>query len=145
MDDSVWIWIWLVTAVVFAIAEMGTAGFFLLPFSVGAAFAFVLALLGAPVGLQWVVFLVLSVVSLFFLQRFVRREEGGYAVGANRYSGRRALVLEDVDRVHDTGRVRMETEEWRATTEGEVITAGTQVKVVGVTGTRLVVVPDDEA
>lgn len=145
MDDSLWIWIWLVTAVVFAIAEMGTAGFFLLPFSVGAGAAFVLALVGAPVGLQWLVFLALSVASLFFLQRFVKREEGGYAVGANRYSGKSAMVLEDVDRVHDKGLVRMETEEWRATTEGGVIAAGTQVKVVGVTGTRLVVVPDEEA
>lgn len=144
MDDSMWIWIWLVTAVVFAIAEMGTAGFFLLPFSVGAASAFVLALLGAPVGLQWVVFIALSIASLFFLQRFVKKEEAGYAVGANRYAGKRALVLEDIDRVHHTGLVRMETEEWRATTEGEAIAAGTQVKVVGVTGTRLVVVPDDE-
>jgi membrane protein implicated in regulation of membrane protease activity len=144
VDDSVWVWIWLVTAVVFAIAEMGTAGFFLLPFAVGAAFAFVLALLGAPVGLQWLVFIVLSVLSLWYLQRFVKKEDSGYAVGANRYSGKKAIVLEDVDRIHDKGMVRMETEEWRATTEGGIIAAGTLVKVVGVTGTRLVVEPDDE-
>jgi membrane-bound ClpP family serine protease len=74
----------------------------------------------------------------------VRKEESGYAVGANRYSGRKAIVLEEVDRIHDKGMVRMETEEWRATTEGGVIAAGTLVKVVGVTGTRLVVERDDE-
>ena len=38
-----------------------------------------------------------------------------------------------------TGMVRIDTEEWRAITEGESIPEGTEVIVSGITGSRLVV------
>ncbi len=140
MDDA-WLWIWLGTAVIFAFGEMITAGFFLLPFALGAGIAFLLALINVDVGIQWAVFLVVSIAALFGLQRFADREDERITptVGANRYAGQRALVLEEVNRATGGGQVRMETEEWRATTSGPPIPAGTEVVVVGVTGSRLVV------
>lgn len=141
MDNELWRWIWLGTAAVFAVAEIFTAGFFLLPFAVGASAAFVLAYIDVGGGWQWLSFIVLSVVSLWGLQRFVRKDDEQHAVGANRFVGKPAMVLEEIDRLRGTGRVRMETEEWRATTEGGVIAAGTQVRVTGVVGSRLIVEP----
>ncbi len=143
-DDTMneaWLWIWLGTAVVFAFGEMVTAGFFLLPFAVGAGIAFLLALIGVDVGIQWAVFLVVSIAALFGLRRFADREDERVTptVGANRYVGQRATVLEEVNRSTAGGQVRMETEEWRATTTGPPIPPGTEVVVVAVTGSRLVV------
>ena len=51
-------------------------------------------------------------------------------------------MTETVDRVAGTGRVRMDTESWRATTPlDESIEPGVEVRVVEVTGARLVVEP----
>jgi membrane-bound ClpP family serine protease len=55
------------------------------------------------------------------------------------------VVLETIDPRAGTGMVRMESEQWRATTDGESIEAGTPVKVMGITGSRLLVAEDDTA
>ena len=145
MDNEVWRWIWLGAAGFLAVAEIFTAGFFLLPFAVGAAVAFILAFVEVPLSVQWVAFIVVSLISLWGLQRFVRHEDEDHpAVGANRFVGMSALVLESIDNKHGTGSVRMETEQWRATSElNAVIEVGTEVTVTGVVGSRLIVEPAD--
>lgn len=148
MDPDLWQWIWVGAAVVLAIGELLTAGFFLLPFAVGAAAAAILAFLGLGLVWQLLVFTVVSLVFLAVLQRYAREEpeyQPGLA-GADRYSGRTALVIEDIDWAAGSGQVRMDTEDWRATTEDRSnISSGTRVKVLRVTGTRLVVEPVDES
>ncbi len=52
----------------------------------------------------------------------------------------RALVLETIMRDSGEGKVRLDREEWRATTDGaEPIEPGVEVRVVDVRGSRLVV------
>jgi membrane protein implicated in regulation of membrane protease activity len=146
MDSDSLQWIWVAAAVILAIGELLTAGFFLLPFAVGAAAAAVLAFLGVGFVWQLLVFVIVSVSFLAILQRYARTEPSDTPVhaGADRYHGRAALVTEDIDWEAGTGQVRMETEDWRATTEDHGnISRGTRVKVVRVTGTRLVVEPND--
>ena len=146
MDSDSLQWIWVAAAVILAIGELLTAGFFLLPFAVGAAAAAVLAFLGVGFVWQLLVFVIVSVSFLAILQRYARTERSDTPVqaGADRYHGRTALVTEDIDWEAGTGQVRMETEDWRATTEDqESISRGTRVKVIRVTGTRLVVEPND--
>lgn len=144
MDNETWRWIWVGAAVFLAFAEIVTAGFFMLPFAAGAVIAAVLAFAGVDPAVQLVVFIGTSLVALVILQRFVRREdEHQPAMGSNRFVGQSATVLEPIDRVTGVGRVRMETEVWRATTDGEPIDAGTQVRVVDVRGARLVVEPEE--
>ena len=135
-DMEAWRWVWTVLAVVFAIGEMATAGFFLLPFAVGGAVAAVLAWVGVGVGWQWGSFLVVSVVSLFFMRRFTADAEPGPAMGANRYADAVGIVVEPIDPTAHTGSVRVETEVWRASAD-EPIPTGSRVKVVSVSGTRM--------
>jgi membrane protein implicated in regulation of membrane protease activity len=91
-----------------------------------------------------VTFVIFSVVFLAVLQRFAKQEqsEGTEPAGGGRYHGKRAIVIEPVNWRAGTGIVRMETEEWRATTDGdEEIPVGEEVVVKEVRGTRLVVEP----
>ena len=145
MDNEVWRWIWLGVAAVFGIGEIFTAGFFMLPFAAGAVVAFVLAWLDVGPAIVLPVFLVTSVLVLIIIQRLVRRgDQNVVPVGANRFVGRKVLVLERVDRVAGTGRVRLDTESWRATTDGDPIEPGAEALVVEMRGTRLVVAPEDQ-
>ncbi len=142
MDNETWRWIWLGFAAVMGVAEIVTAGFFILPFAVGGIVAFLLAWFGASTIVQWTVFIIVSLVSLVLLQMYAKKDRAEqHPVGANRFVDKTALVLEDIDRVAAAGRVRMDTEEWRATTEGDPISAGTEVRIVGVVGSRLLVEP----
>ena len=144
MSNEAWLWFWIGAAVFLGIAEIFTAGFFMLPFAVGAVAAAVLAYADVGEIIQLSVFLVVSVAALIVLRRFVHLgDQATPAVGSNRFVGQRARVLEHIDPTNGTGRVKMETELWRATSDVGPIAEGVMVKVVDVRGTRLVVEPID--
>jgi membrane protein implicated in regulation of membrane protease activity len=133
---------WTIFAIVLAVGEIFTAGFFLLPFAIGAGAAAILAWAGAAVLAQWLVFFGLSVVSLAYLRRFISRQDEGEQprIGANRWIGLDGVVLEDIDPVHGGGMVKVESEEWRAVAP-QPIMAGQKIVVTDVRGARLVVEP----
>lgn len=145
MDFEVWRWVWTVLAVVMLIGEIFTAGFFLLPFGIGAGAAALLAWMEAGQAAQWITFFVVSIISLFYVRRFVHHQDDHEPtpVASNRHLHAKAVVLESIDPTAGTGMVRMESEKWRATTDGGVIEPGVPVKVVRITGSRLVVKEDD--
>jgi len=136
--------VWTLAALFLGIGEVLTAGFFLLPFSIGAAVAAALAWFEAPIVVQWLTFLGVSVVALVWMQRFARRQRPSPPVGENRYLGKTARVIEAIDPGTGSGRVHLDTENWRASAS-ELIPTGSQVRVVDVQGTRLVVQPVDKA
>lgn len=81
MAYNIWIWVWVALAVILAIAEFLTGGFYLLPFSVGAAVAALLEF-AAPgsIGWQWAAFGFVSSVLFVTTQRLRRARrlrEGG--------------------------------------------------------------------
>jgi membrane protein implicated in regulation of membrane protease activity len=142
-DQAVWVGVWFVGAAILALGELLTAGFFLLPFAVGAAAAGVLALIGVSPAIQIITFVVVSVGSLWLLQQFAKKDRHGelIPVGAARYVGATALVVEPVSKF-DTGWVKFGTEDWRATTDrNDVIEANTEVRIIEVRGARLVIEP----
>lgn len=144
MDTETWRWIWIGAALFLGLAEIVTAGFFMLPFAVGAIVAAVLAFAEVTPAIQLIVFIATSLVSLIVLQRFVRQgDKVQHPVGANRFANRTAVVLDPIDRTAGTGRVRMDSEEWRATTDGDDIAVGAEVRIIEVRGTRLVVEPTE--
>lgn len=144
LDQALWTGVWFVAAAVLAVGEMMTAGFFLLPFAIGAAGAALLALAGVGVPLQLITFAVISLVALYMIQQFARKDNQGelISVGAARYAGAFAIVTETVDRRAGNGFVRLGTEYWRATSlTDDLIPEGVEVRVIEVTGVRLVVEP----
>lgn len=141
-EQELWRWLWTGLAVVMGIGEIFTAGFFLLPFAVGAACAAVLAWIGVGLLAQWLVFFGVSVVALAYLRRYIDRQDEGEQprVGANRWVGGEGIVLEEIDPDTAGGMVRVASEEWRATSlHGETILAGSRVVVRQVSGARMIV------
>lgn len=142
-DIQFWLWLWVGAAVVLGIGEMVTAGFFLLPFAIAAVVSAILALTGVNWIIQLVAFAVFSIVSLVLIRRFAKKEEDiMHPVGAKRYVDARGTVIETVNPFTGEGRVRVETEEWRATTDlDQVLEVGTPITVIEVRGSRMVVQP----
>lgn len=141
MGIEIW-WIWMIIAAIFIVGEIFTAGFFLLWFGVGAALAGVIAILGLGFGWQLAAFVIVSgvlfVVSRRFAERFSKKQPPG--IGADRLIGKECIVLEEIDNMKNTGRIRLKKEEWRADSEtGDVILVGTRVEATRLDGTHLVV------
>lgn len=137
-------WVWLGIAVFFFLAELFTAGFVLAAFGVGAAAAALVAFVGLGLPGQLVTFILVSAAAVLLSRRFADRVTGQQAqgVGIDRVLHKRAVVLEAIDPVTATGRVRVEREEWRAdSVTGQTIPIGAFVEVTGVVGTRLQVKP----
>jgi membrane protein implicated in regulation of membrane protease activity len=145
-DPDFWRWLWLGIAVVLGIGEMLTAGFFMLPFAIGAAIAALLAWADVSLTVQLVVFITTSLVAVVALRRFAWSDhEPSYPVGVKRFVNARGVVTEPIDPVQGSGRVRIgQGENWRATSANATpISTGSPIRVVEVAGTHLVVEPID--
>ncbi|HIE03964.1 MAG TPA: NfeD family protein [Candidatus Latescibacteria bacterium] len=138
---EVWL-IWAVLAAAFLVGEIFTAGFFLLWFSVGAAAAAVLARLELGTSYQLGSFALISGALVVLSRKFAQKvtKEPPERVGADRVIGKVGVVLERIDPTIDSGRVRVEKEEWRARSQDDgTIEEGQKVEVVGISGAHLLV------
>jgi len=131
-------------ALIFLIAELFTTGFFLVCFGIGAAAAAVLAYLGVDPFIQVVAFIAVSGVAVLLTRPLTRRlnEQQKNFVGSDRVLEKRAIVLTEINPPLGAGMVRVDAEEWRATSEdGRIIAKDEIVEVLRIEGTRLVVRP----
>jgi membrane protein implicated in regulation of membrane protease activity len=136
-----WQWVFVLSTFTLLISEMFTGGFFVLPFCVGAASASALSFAEVEPPVLIVVFIVVSVLSLWGLREFASKDDAILVpVGANRYVNQTAVVTETIQGVGTIGRVRLGTESWVAITDGnQFIAEGAVVRVSEVRGTRMVV------
>ena len=138
--------IWLIAGIVLLAAEALSLDFVLAYFGLGALSAALVAALGAPVWVQGLEFIVVSVLLLALTRptakRWAHRTEG-YATNVAAIAGRSAVVTIDIDNHASTGQVRIGTEYWtaRALEEGTLIPAGAKVEVVEVAGVTALVRP----
>jgi membrane protein implicated in regulation of membrane protease activity len=145
VENDIWRWVWTILAVSAAIAEIFTAGFFLLPIAIGAVGAAILAWFGVDPLAQWLVFFGVTTIAFAYLRRFAHHQDEDLPkVGANRWADAQGIVLIGINPDTGAGMVRVGGEEWRATTDGREIPAGTRVTVQEVRGSKLVVVPRDD-
>jgi len=136
--------IWLIAAVVFAVGEIATLGFFLAPFAGGALIAAIVAAAGAGTGISWAVFLLVSIVLLAALRplaRSHRRMPAQLRTGTAALVGRTAMVTERISNDEDTGCVKLEGETWTARSydEGAVFEPGKRVHVIEIRGATALV------
>lgn len=145
MDTETTTVIFVVAAVLLSALEIVMPGLVLLPFGLGAGVAAVIGALGADPLWQVLVFLVGSLAFFLALRPLSRRLNAvgpTHGVGSERLIGASGTVLEHIA-AGDTGMVRIDREEWRAeAADGQVLVPGTNIKVIDVRGTRVVVVAD---
>lgn len=139
--------LWLCLLVVFLAVEGGTVAVVSLWFAGGALVAMVASLLGAEFWLQIVLFLAVSVVLLLSLRPLTRKffTPKLSKTNVDAVVGKTGVVLEGIDNIHGTGRVKLDGIEWSArSVSGGPIAENTLVKVDKVEGVKLMVTPSCE-
>jgi len=139
MDD--WV-VWTIAAVALAVGEIMTVGFFLGPVALAALAAGIVALAGAGLAVQLLVFVVAAIASLGLLRPIARRHlhtPARIRTGTAALVGARAVALERVDA--DSGSVKIGGEVWTARPfdDDVVIEPGTRVEVMKIEGATALV------
>ena len=139
MED--WVW-WMIAAGVLAVGEIATLGFFLGPIAVAATLTAIVALIGAPLAVQWLVFIAASAGTVVVLRPIARRHlrtPPSIRTGTAALVGGRAVVLERVDA--NGGQVKIGGETWsaRAYDEDETFEPGARVEVMKIEGATALV------
>ena len=135
---------WLVAMVLFMLVEANTVTLVSIWFATGSLAAMIAALLGAQVWLQAVLFFAVATVLLIAFRPIARKHFTPKLTKTNVDSviGSVGLVTADIDNLAATGRVKLGAMEWSArSASGEVISAGTQVKVDRIEGVKVFVSP----
>jgi membrane protein implicated in regulation of membrane protease activity len=136
-----WVW-WMIAAGVLAVGEIFTLSFFLGPIAVAAVAAAIVSLVGAGLGIQWIVFIAVSLASLAVLRPIARRHlrtPAQIRTGTAALVGSRAVVLDRVD--GDGGQVKIGGEVWSARSfdEDHVFEQGARVEVLEIKGATALV------
>ena len=142
MDMTV---VWLIAMIVLLVIEGLVPGLISIWFALGALAALVSALLHAPLWLQIVWFLSVSIIALALTRPLAKKYINARTqpTNADMMIGKECLVRESIDNVLGTGAVSVDGKVWTARTESDETKAqeGARAVVVRIEGVKLIVKP----
>lgn len=134
---------WMVVLILCIGIEVLTLGLTTIWFAAGALVAIFAALLYAPIFVQVILFLLVSLVLLFFTRPIAVKYFNTDRVKTNVESmvGRQAIVTEEIDNLQAAGQVTVSGQEWSARSWDDKvrIPVGTVVTVAAISGVKLIV------
>ena len=134
--------IWLVAVVVLGFLEAITVQLVTIWFALGALAALIASALHAPLWVQIVLFVAVSVLTLVLTRPLVRKHLNGkrVATNADRVLGKVGIVEETICNTKALGTVSVDGTVWSArSVDGEDIPAGTQIVAQRIEGVKLMV------
>ena len=142
MDMTV---VWLIAMIVLLVVEGLVPGLISIWFALGALAALVSALLHAPLWLQIVWFLAVSIAALALTRPLAKKYINARTqpTNADMMIGKECVVQESIDNVLGTGAVSVDGKVWTARTESDDTKAqeGSRAVVVRIEGVKLIVKP----
>ncbi len=134
---------WLITMVLLFVIEAAVPGLVSIWFALGALAALISALLKAPVWLQIVWFVVVSILLLVLTKPLVKKVQTGkiQATNADAVIGKECFVTEEVNNVLGTGAVTVGGKTWTARNEedSEITPVGAVKEVIRIEGVKLII------
>ena len=135
--------VWLGAIVLFLVVEAAVPGLVSIWFAFGALAALISALLNAPLWLQFVWFIAVSVAALALTRPLARRYVNAKVqpTNADMLIGQECLVTETIDNLRGTGAVSVGGKVWTARSDGEgaMIPGGAMARVLRIEGVKLIV------
>lgn len=138
--------LWLVAMVVLLIVEAATVQLVCIWFAIGALVTAIFAMFGIPVWGQFLCFALVSALTLLFTRRFVMKalKVKKTPTNADSVIGLTGTVLEEIDNLAQTGRVRVNGLDWTArSVNNETIHIGRTVLVKAIQGVKVMVEPQE--
>ena len=134
---------WLIAMVVLLIIEAVVPGLISIWFALGALAALISALFHAPVWLQIVWFVAVSVLTLILTRPLVKKYVNNRVTptNADMVIGKDAVVTEGIDNLHAKGAVLLDGKTWTARMAQESVKSepGETVRVLRIEGVKLIV------
>lgn len=134
---------WLIMLVILLVIEIATLGLTTIWFAGGALVAFIASLLGVPVFVQIILFLIVSLILLFVTRPIAVKYFNKDRVKTNAESlvGEQGIVLSLIDNLQGIGQVQVKGQEWsaRAVAENQTYPVGTVVVIKEIQGVKLIV------
>ena len=135
--------LWLVLLVALVIIELVTMGLTTIWFAGGALAAALISILGTPLVLQIIVFLIVSTLLLYFTRPIAVKYFNKDRIRTNTESliGRQAIVISEINNIEGIGQVNTGGMEWsaRSSYNNIVLPVGTVVTILGIDGVKLIV------
>lgn len=135
--------LWIILLIVFVLGELATIGLTCIWFAAGALAALITAMAGANPIVQFVVFLVVSVLLLAATRPWARKYVNAKMQRTNVDSliGEIIRISERVSNMDQTGMAVVHGQEWtvRARNDNEIIEPGEEAKILAISGVKLIV------
>ena len=139
---------WLILLACFLVVEAITVGLTTIWFAGGALVAAIASGLGVGILIQWVLFLIVSLALLIFTRPMAVRymNKGVPKTNVNSLIGERAVVIQKINNLEQTGQVRINDIEWMARTSSDEVTIPEHaiVTIEDVQGVKLIVKEETE-
>ena len=136
------LWFWIVVAVAMAVVEAATVQLVSVWFVGGALAAIVVKLLGGPLWAQVLAFGLVTLGLLLMLRPLVKQylNKDTTKTNVDALVGRKALVIERIDNLQATGRIKLDGADWTArSVDGTVIEEQSEVVIRSVQGVKALV------
>ena len=139
---------WLITAGVFFFIELSTSGFLVFWLGLAAIISMIVSFFTASIGIQTAVFVgasILLIISTRPLLNKLLKSKENTTIPTNIYGiiGKKGIVVEDINDIDYTGKVKVAGELWSATSSEDLV-KGTKIEVTEVNGVKLKVKPIKE-
>lgn len=144
MDPQRMALVWVAAMILSGILEAATVNLVSVWFIAGSFAAFIAALAGAPLWLQFVLFFAVSIVLLAALRPLVKKYVAPRVVRTNADSlvGQEAVVTEAIDNLNAQGQVKVDGMFWTArSTDSTLIPQGATVVIRSIQGVKVLVDP----
>lgn len=139
---------WLITAGIFFFIELSTSGFLVFWLGLAAIISMIVSFFTSSIAIQTAVFVATSILLIVstrpLLNKFLKSKETA-TIPTNIYGiiGKKGIVIEDINDIDYTGKVKVAGELWSATSS-EDLEKGTKIEVTEVNGVKLKVKPIKE-
>ena len=133
---------WLIAFVLFAAVEFATSmALISIWFAAGSLVALVLSAFDVPLWIQLLVFILVSAILLICTRPIAKKHaKNNIDTNIKIIIGKTAKVIEDIDNLKATGRVRLDGVDWTAISDtGEIIEKDSHVTVTKIEGSKLYV------
>ena len=135
-------YVWLAVVVIMAIAEGMTAQLVSIWFVVGGVAALIASVCSAPIWLQVVLFIGVTLLTLIVTRPFVKKvmRFQKTETNADRYIGSDGLVILEINKELGQGQVNVSGSIWTArTVDNAILPVGARVRVENIEGVKLMV------